>query len=319
VTARIAVRIAAISQETETIRRLELRAPSDVLPPFTAGAHIDVYLPVGHLPVGLSRSYSLLNSQDERHRYVIGVYLEPNGRGGSRYLHEQAVVGGELLISPPRNLFALNEDAATSVLIGGGIGVTPLLAMAKRLDRLNRSWRLHYCCRSRPLAAFHDDLALHGHRVKLRFDDECQGFLDIEGQMRALPGAHFYCCGPKPMLAAFQAAAQAAGLPAAQGHVEDFQPVADLPSQGGFVVELARSGRSLHIPTGKTILETLQQAGVTATSSCEVGICGECQTTVLEGVPDHHDSVLSDAERESNRLMMICCSGAKTAKLLLDL
>jgi ferredoxin-NADP reductase len=314
VSERIAVRVAAASRETETIRRLELRPLDGALPSFTAGAHIDV-----HLPVGLSRSYSLLNSQDEQHRYVIGVYLEPQSRGGSRYLHDQVAVGDELLISAPRNLFPLDETAEQSVLIAGGIGVTPLLSMAKRLDRLDRSWRLHYCCRSRPLAAFHDDLALHGHRVKLRFDDECPGFLDIEGQMRATPDAHFYCCGPKPMLSAFVAASKAAQLSPAQVHLEDFQPLAGQPQQGGFVVELARSGRSLPIPPGKTILETLQRAGVTATSSCEVGICGECQTTVLEGVPDHRDSVLSDSERASNKLMMICCSGSKTEKLVLDL
>ncbi len=313
-TARIAVRVAALCQETETIRRIELQSDDQALPLFTAGAHIDV-----HLPTGISRSYSLLNSQKEMHRYVIGVYLEPNGRGGSRYFHEQLAVGDELLVSPPRNLFPLNETAESTILIGGGIGVTPLLSMAKRLDRLGKSWRLHYCCRSRPLAAFHDDLELHGHRVKLRFDDECPGFLDIEGQMRALPHTHFYCCGPKPMLASFQAAAQAAELPAAQVHFEDFQPLADAQPQGGFTVELARSGRNFQIPPGKTILETLQQAGVTTTSSCEVGICGECQTTVLEGAPDHRDAVLSDAERARNNVMMICCSGSKSEKLVLDL
>ena len=308
------MQVADICRETETVRRLELRPMAQALPSFTAGAHIDL-----HLPVGLSRSYSLLNSQDERHRYVIGVHLEPDGRGGSRYLHERVAVGDELVISAPRNLFPLDEEAETSVLIAGGIGVTPLLSMAKRLDRLSRSWRLHYCCRSRSLAAFHDELALHGHRVKLRFDDECAGFLDIESQMRALPKTHFYCCGPKPMLAAFQAASQAARLPTTQVHVEDFQPISALAPQGGFAVELARSGRTLHIPAGKTILETLHEAGITATSSCEVGICGECQTAVLEGVPDHRDSVLSDAERTSNKSMMICCSGSRSEKLVLDL
>ncbi len=313
-TSRVAVRVAAIGRETETVRRIELKPLDGALPPFTAGAHIDV-----HLPVGMSRSYSLLNSQDEAHRYVIGVYREPDGRGASRYLHEQLAVGDELVVSSPRNLFPLDEEAADSILIGGGIGVTPLLSMAKRLDALNRSWRLHYCCRSRPLAAFEDELSLHGNRVKVRFDDEQRGFLDIERQMRALPGAHFYCCGPKPMLEAFRGAARAAALPPAQVHLEDFQPVSDRTEQGGFTVELKRSARAFHIPPGKSILETLHQAGVTATSSCEVGICGECQVSVLEGIPDHRDQVLSDAERAGNRLMMICCSGSKSDKLVIDL
>lgn len=311
---RIGVRIADIAQETETIRRIELRPLSNALPPFTAGAHIDV-----HLPSGFSRSYSLLNSQGDTHRYVIGVYREPNSRGGSRYLHDEARPGDELLVSSPRNLFPLHEGARTTVLIGGGIGVTPLLSMAKRLDRLDKSWRLHYCCRSRSLAAFRDDLDALGHRVKVRFDDECQGYFDMEGQMRAMPDGHFYCCGPKPMLAAFRAAATASGLPPDHVHLEDFNPVADHEPHGGFDVELVRSRRTVHIPPGKTILEVLQQAGVTATSSCEVGICGECQTAVLEGIPDHQDSVLSDSERAGNKVMMICCSGSKTEKLVLDL
>lgn len=311
---RLAVRVTAIGRETSTTKRIELRSLGQELPAFTAGAHIDV-----HLPTGISRSYSLLNSQAETDRYIIGVYLEPDGRGGSRYLHERLTVGDELSISAPRNLFALNEEASRSILMGGGIGVTPLLSMAKRLDALNKSWRLHYCCRSRSLAAFEPELSELGDRVNRRFDDECEGFLDIECEMRAHPDAHFYCCGPKPMLAAFRAAAQAVGLSSAQLHLEDFQPITDREEQCGFTVELKRSGLTFEIAPGKTILETLHQAGVTATSSCEVGICGECQTRVLEGVPDHRDSVLSDAERASNKVMMICCSGCKSDKLVLDL
>lgn len=313
-TERIEVRVTAIGWETDTIRRLELRPIRGALPAFTAGAHIDV-----HLPIGLARSYSLLNTQEERHRYVIGVAREPESRGASRYIHDSVSPGDRLVISSPRNLFALEEAAAQTVLVAGGIGVTPMLSMAKRLDQLGRPWKLHYCCRTRDMAAFLDELAPHGDHVELRLDDENRDFLDIAGLIRAAPQAHFYCCGPKPMLAAFNAATQAAGLPAARVHVEYFQPVADLVPQGGFTVELARSGRTLAVPPGKTILDTLREAGITTTSSCEAGICGECQVTVLAGIPDHQDSVLSDAERSANKSMMICCSGSKSEKLVLDL
>jgi len=190
---------------------------------------------------------------------------------------------------------------------------------AKRLDALQRPWKLHYCCRTRSVAAFLDDLALHGTHVDVRLDDEHAGFLNIAALMRAAPQAHFYCCGPKPMMAAFETAAKDAELPSAQKHVEYFQSQGDIESQGGFHVELARSSKALFIPQGKTILETLRAAGVRTTSSCEAGICGECQVKVLAGVPDHLDSVLSDAERAANRSMMICCSGSKSEKLVLDL
>jgi len=314
VTEKIEVRVRAIGWETDAIRRLELRPIDGVLPAFTAGAHIDL-----HLPIGMTRSYSLLNCQDERHRYVIGVAREPESRGGSRYIHQNIAPGDRLLISAPRNLFALDEAAPRSVLIAGGIGVTPMLSMAKRLDQLGRSWKLHYCCRTRGLAGFLEELAAHGDRIEVRMDDEQQGFLDIAGLIRAAPDAHFYCCGPKPMMAAFTAATQASGLPPARVHVEYFQPVADVEPQGGFLVELAKTGRIIAIPPGKTILETLQAAGVATASSCEAGICGECQVPVLAGIPDHHDSVLGDAERAANRSMMICCSGSKSEKLVLDL
>jgi tetrachlorobenzoquinone reductase len=314
VTEKIEVRVTALVEETTAIRRIELQPLARSLPPFTAGSHIDL-----HLPNSLSRSYSLLNSQDERHRYVIGVSLEPQSRGGSRYIHEQLRIGERLIISPPRNLFALNEGASNSILIGGGIGVTPMLSMAKRLDALQRPWHLYYCCRSRSVAAFLDDLAPYGAYVDVRLDDEHREYLDIGKLMRVDSQTHFYCCGPQPMMVAFEAAANDAALPSAQKHVEYFQAQGDRESRGGFHVELARSGQSLFIPRGKTILETLQGAGIVTTSSCEVGICGECQVKVLEGIPDHQDSVLSDSERATNTSMMICCSGSRSEKLVLDL
>jgi tetrachlorobenzoquinone reductase len=314
VSKRLQVRVGAIRNETADIRILELQAVEGGLPAFTAGSHIDM-----HLSPGLIRSYSLLNSQSETHRYVVGVALEVQSRGGSRHIHESLRVGDALTISEPRNLFPVTETACESVLIGGGIGITPMLSMANRLAALERSWKLHYLTRSRKAAGFLGDLALHGDRVELRFDDEQQGFLDMSALIAGTPEAHFYCCGPKPMMAAFVAAAQAQGVPSERVHIEYFQPPTDAEPQGGFDVELARTKRVLKIAPGKSILETLHEHGVATPSSCEAGICGECQVNVLAGVPDHKDHVLSDCERAANKVMMICCSGSRSGRLVLDL
>lgn len=308
------VRVSAIRDETADIRVLELHPLKDVLPAFTAGAHVDV-----HMPGGMLRSYSLLNSQAERHRYVIGVALEAASRGGSRHIHANVREGDVLTISEPRNLFPLAEAARESVLIGGGIGVTPMLSMASRLHALDRPWKLQYCCRTRKAAGFLEELSQYGDHVHLRFDDEQEGFLDMGALLTTSPGAHFYCCGPKPMMAAFVAAAEAQGLPSERIHIEYFAPPTDVQPQGGFEVELAREKRVIAIPMGKSILEVLQEEGVATTSSCEAGICGECQVNVLDGIPDHKDHVLGDAERASNKVMMICCSGSRSPRLVLDL
>jgi ferredoxin-NADP reductase len=311
----IEARVEAIVQETATVKCLELQAADrKTLPAFSAGAHIDL-----HLKNSLTRSYSLLNSQGERHRYLIGVALEQEGRGGSRHLHETIRIGDRIPISHPRNLFALNETASETILIGGGIGVTPLLSMVKRLAEVDRRWHLHYCCRSRVMAPFLNQLEPYTNSVTLRFDDEVRDFLNINALMDAAPEAHFYCCGPKPMMSAFEDAAKKTRLAGDQCHLEYFQPREDITQLNEFAVELARSGKTVVVHPGQTILEVVRSAGVATASSCELGICGECQTTVLEGVPDHHDSVLSDAEREANKTMMICCSSSKSPKLVLDL
>lgn len=310
------VLIAAITPETERVRRFELRPISgSSLPPFTAGSHIDLYL-----GPNLTRSYSLLNSQDERGRYVIGVALEPESRGGSRFLFDGVRSGDTLRASKPRNLFALDERAPYSILIGGGIGITPLISMSKRLASIDRPWQLHFCCRSREVAPFLGEIGPYEDHVELRFDDEQSSFLDVAALIEGAPtDAHFYCCGPKSMLMAFEAAVETTGLSKERVHVEYFKPMEDFGDHQGTIVELARSKRTIVVPSGSTILDALRSAGVTAQSSCEAGICGECQITVLDGVPDHRDSVLSDSERASNKMMMICCSSAKSERLVLDL
>ncbi|WP_245965908.1 PDR/VanB family oxidoreductase [Pseudorhodoferax soli] len=312
---RLVVRVEAVRREAQDVHSYELRRPDGAaLPPFEAGAHIDL-----HLAEGLVRSYSLTNAQTERQRYVVAVGRQADGRGGSRFVHERLQVGTVLPIGLPRNHFALREDAAHSVLIAGGIGITPLRAMHARLAQLGRTWELHYACRRSDRAAFARELqALAPHRVHLHFGDAAGGRLDIARTVQAAPaGAHFYCCGPQAMLQAFEQAT--AGLPAERVHLERFAPLQPAAAQGSFVVELVRSGRRLTVAAGTTILDTLLAHGVDAPYSCMQGICGACETRVLGGVPEHRDSVLGEAECSANQSMMVCCSGARSPVLWLDL
>jgi tetrachlorobenzoquinone reductase len=313
------VRVKAITYEAEGVVSLDLR-PLDMpsLPSFTAGAHVEL-----HLPNGIERSYSIASPQSESHRYVVGVQHDPASRGGSRFIHEGLRAGAELLISAPRNNFELNEEAGRTVLIAGGIGVTPIWCMAQRLVELGRSFEVVFAARSRNRAAFLDGMiALLGNgspNLTLHFDDEMGGKpLDMVAIIRgAKPDAHLYCCGPLPMLAAFEAAT--AGRPEETVHVEYFAPKEAVDTAGGFEVVLARSGKHITIPPGTTILDTLLKSGVDVPHSCLEGVCGTCEVSVVEGTPDHRDAVLSAKERASNRTMMICCSGSKSPKLVLDI
>jgi len=283
------------------------------LPPAEPGAHIDI-----HLPNGTVRSYSLLIPETQPKSYTVGIKRDAEGRGGSKYLFDVMRVGEILKVSGPRNNFKLNENARHVVLIAGGIGITPIWAMTQRLESLGRSFELHYSCRSRAEMVFFDNLN-NMQRTHLHFDDECGGrFLDLAAIVAAAPkDSHFYCCGPLPMLAAFETAT--AGLPPEQAHVEYFTAKEQKVLAGGFVVQLARSGREFAIPPGKSILEVLRAAGLELSYSCEEGICGACETPLLSGEPDHRDSVLSAAERSANKAIMICCSGCKGEKLVLDI
>jgi tetrachlorobenzoquinone reductase len=313
------VRVNAVNGEAEDIKSFELVPIEGELPHFTAGAHIDL-----HLGNGLTRSYSLVNSQGERHRYIVVINKDAASRGGSIFVHEHLRAGCELTISAPYNNFPLVEDAGCVVFIAGGIDITPLWCMLQRLEALGRSWILYYSARTRQNAAFLRPLQAlaeeYDGRIHLNFDGEPGGRrLDLQEIVKALPAdAHVYCCGPVPMLAAFENAC--AARPPTQVHVEYFSPKADSKiSLGGFTVVLARSGRSFSVPTGKSILGTLLDNEVDAPYSCTEGVCGTCKVDVMEGVPDHKDSVLTQAEQETNQTIMICCSGSKTERLVLDL
>jgi ferredoxin-NADP reductase len=312
---KLLVRLQSIAYATQDIQVYEfVRPDGKPLPPFKPGAHVDV-----HLPNGLTRSYSLLNAGDAPDRYVIGVKHDPKSRGGSRYMHEHLRVGTAISLSPPRNHFPLDEDAAHTVLIAGGIGITPILCMAQRLERIGASWEMWYACRSQAELAFLPELTRFGGRVHLHLDEEAKTILDLAGIIAAAPaGAHFYCCGPSPMLTAYEAAA-AARAPGTV-HLERFGAAPAFTTAGdGFVVHLARTGIELVVPTASTLLEVLTNHGIAIDSSCQAGICGCCEVAVLEGEVDHRDEVLTASARASHKTMMACCSRAKSARLVLDL
>jgi ferredoxin-NADP reductase len=310
------VKIEDVARDTRTytFQRVE----GGKLPAYKAGAHIDL-----HLPNGLLRQFSLTSPASEPDSYTVGVKRDENSRGGSRYIIEQMKVGDQIKISAPRNNFPLVENADHVVLIAGGIGITPIWCMAQELQAQGRSWKIHYACRSQTDMAFMNDLKkLDPKFVHLHFDDEAGGkVIDLGAAIVEAPAnAHFYCCGPNPMLKAFEAAA--ASRPRSNVHIEYFTPkedVAAAAAEGGFWVELARSGEEFFIPPGKKVLEVLFDAGVDVDYSCELGICGACETRVISGTPIHHDSVLSEEEQASNEKVMICCCGCATERLVLDM
>ncbi|HEY1363493.1 MAG TPA: PDR/VanB family oxidoreductase [Xanthobacteraceae bacterium] len=310
----IEVRLTAIRYAARDTNIYELASLDEKpLPGYAPGAHIDL-----HLPNGLVRQYSLLTAEPDGSTYSIAVKRDPASRGGSRSVHDDLRVGRTLSISAPRNNFPLVENAGHVVLLAGGIGITPIWCMVQRLHRLGRSWELHYACRSRADMAFLQTLEAMSP-ARFHFDDEHAGkVLDVAALVGQTPrDAHLYCCGPTPMLKAFEAAT--ADWPHEQVHVEYFTPKEEPARKGGFVVELARSGKELVIPEGQTILQVLLDAGVDVDYSCELGICGACEQRVISGIPEHRDAILTEEEQASNTKVMICCAGCKSERLVLDL
>jgi ferredoxin-NADP reductase len=304
-----AIRFAAKDTSLFEFRRVDGKP----LPSAEAGAHIDL-----HLPNGLMRQYSLVEAAEHPAYYIVGIKRDPKSRGGSSHIHDDLRVGTTLQISAPRNNFPLNENAEHTVLIAGGIGITPIWCMLNRLEALGRSWSLYYSCRARSEAAFLDEL--HSKNgTQFHFDEESPGkFIDLSAIVSNAPkNAHFYCCGPLPMLAAYEAAT--ASLPREQMHIEYFTSKHGVAKEGGFTIELASSGKTFEVPAGKTILQVLRDAGFVVPSSCEQGVCGACETRIISGEADHRDAILTESERAANITMMICCSGAKSERLVLDL
>lgn len=311
-----------LRHEATGIASVELRpaSPTTAFPPVEAGAHIDL-----HLGNGLVRSYSLTNP-GERHRCVVAVLNDKKSRGGSRYVHEQLRVGQTLTIGAPRNHFRLDETAPKSVLLAGGIGITPVFAMLQRLSALQKPAHLIYCARSRAEAAFLAEidalvnasptlLSVHHH-----FDDEAGAPPDLP---RLLAGhakdTHFYCCGPGPMLDAYERACEQLGQ--THVHLERFAaaaPAAQATPSGGYSVELRKSGKTVQVPPGVALLDALIDAGCNPEYSCREGVCGACETRVISGDVDHRDLLLTTQERAANKSMMVCVSGCRSGSLVLD-
>lgn len=308
------VRIRTIRWEADGINSYMLEpVGGGLLPAFDPGAHVDV-----QLKPGLARSYSLVNDPAIRGYYEIAVHHAIDGRGGSSHIHGQWRAGEIVEISEPKNNFPMVEDASHTVLIAGGIGVTPMLPMIARLEKLGRSWELHYVAAAPERAAYVERLENYD-QVRIAYDGIPGGDrLDLQAICAAAPAdAHLYCCGPTGMLDAFVAIN--ADRPKGHAHIEYFSAETELATEGGYTLELARSGKTLVVEEGETMLDALLSAGVNIGFACAEGICGTCEVKVLSGIPDHRDHFLSEDDKAANTSIMVCCSGSKSANLVLDI
>ncbi|WP_406430212.1 PDR/VanB family oxidoreductase [Streptomyces sp. NBC_01589] len=322
--------ISAAPQRSTTTVTLEIRSKDAVadgvvsltlsrpdggrLPDWTPGSHIDLVLPDGTI-----RQYSLCGDRWDAHSYRIAVLREPAGRGGSAYVHERLAPGDLVGVGGPRNNFPL-VPAGQYLFIAGGIGITPLLPMIQQAELMCVDWSLLYGGRTRPSMAFREELSqTYADRVHLAPQDEC-GLLDLATWLgEPAPGTKVYCCGPAPLLAATERACSA--WPPYSLRTERFAAaVQTTPVRGTpFEVELRRTGSTVTVEPGMSVLHAIRRAGADVLSSCEQGTCGTCLTSVLEGVPDHRDSLLAEHERAANDCMFPCVSRSCGDRLVLDI
>jgi ferredoxin-NADP reductase len=307
--------VARREEVADGVIALELRDPDGgELPAWAPGAHVDLLL-----GPALTRQYSLCGDPADRSVWRIAVLREPESRGGSQHVHERLHEGDLVDVLGPRNHFPL-EPARRYVFIAGGIGITPIMPMVEAAAAAGADWELHHGGRSRASIAFGAELIrAHGPRTTLYPQDEV-GLIDLERILGTpAPDTLVYCCGPEPLLQAVEA--RCASWPAGSLHVERFAP----KEQGeplrheSFDVELVRTGRTVTVPTDRSILDVVEAAGVPVESSCQEGTCGTCETVVLDGTVDHRDSLFTDDERASADTMFICVSRAACARLVLDL
>jgi len=302
------VRVRAATVVADDVLQLDLE-PVDggPCPPWEPGAHVDL---VGHEH---ARQYSLCGVDGDTLR--VAVLRAPDSRGGSSWVHEYLGEGAELVVRGPRNHFALVE-AEEYLFVAGGIGITPIIAMARTVDTRGKRWRLVYGGRSRASMAFLDELEKYGDRVVVVPQDDC-GLIDLERELgEEVPGRQVYCCGPEPLLAAVEE--RMAPRNTETLHVERFTANVDT-SGGAFDVEIGSTGATVRVPEGESIIDALAAVGIEVEHSCREGTCGTCETPVLGGVPDHRDSVLTEEERAANDCMMICVGRSLCGPLRLDL
>jgi ferredoxin-NADP reductase len=311
------LQIRQIRLEAQDIASFELATlDGSALPPALPGSHLDI-----QMPGGPRRSYSLLGPDGVADHYRVAVKREQDSRGGSRWMHEHSRVGQVLEVCGPHNDFPLAQDAPHTVLVAGGIGITALLPMARKLAALRRPWTLHYATRDARSTAFDAELRQlevgHGSVTRYR-TREGDARVDMKAIVSAAPpGSHFYGCGPAAMIDSYLAAT--GHLDPRQVHLERFAGTRQAAVDGGYTVVLARSGQKLAVEPGRSMLDTLLDADVDVPYACTQGICGTCRLDVLDGEPDHRDECLTEAERASNRCVIACCSGARTPELTLDL
>ncbi|MGW0040915.1 PDR/VanB family oxidoreductase [Rhodococcus sp. NPDC003348] len=282
------------------------------LPTWEPGAHLDLVFG------DITRQYSLCGDVTDETSLTVAVLREPNGRGGSAYVHDKLEIGDVIGVGGPRNNFTLTA-ASSYLFVAGGIGITPLRPMLRSVDAQGLPWRLLYGGRTRESMAFGDELvAAHPDRVELRPQDE-YGVLDLAAALDAAPaGTAVYCCGPEPLLQAIESACRERDHVTL--HVERFAAKQiDAREDGAFEVELGSSGSVVEVGASESVLDALQRSGVAVDFSCREGTCGTCEVAVLAGRPDHRDSILTEDEQAANDAMMICVSRSCTPRLVLDL
>lgn len=317
-TSPLTLRVTRQTWLAEGVLELRLRDPHGApLPSWEPGAHLTVAL-----PNGVSRDYSLCGDPADRAEWTVAVLREPASRGGSSFIHERLRVGQLVTVTNLANNFPL-RPAPAYLLVAGGIGVTPLLAMARHLagrsSESSTEWRIFYCGRTRASMAYLAELrALAGDRLTLHADDQAGGVPDLDAVLAARPlGAHVYCCGPEPLISAVQRRMADPD----ELHVERFHGAApvDASADTSFDVVCAGSGARVTVPVGVSIVDALAGAGIAVPTSCREGICGTCETKVLGGEPDHRDLLLTDEEKRAGQTMLPCVSRCRSGELLLDL
>lgn len=290
---------------------------NESLPSFEAGAHIEL-----HLPNAMVRQYSLCQDPAQKQCYRLAILRDQQSRGGSQYIYDHLHQGSELKISAPKNLFALAHSNDHHILIGGGIGITPLISMAYQLSQAQQSFELHYCAQSSAQAAFIEELKNSPFAAQVTFHFKDQGanhrsFLHSHFESLA-KSSHIYTCGPNPFMDWVFDLAKTHQFPAEQMHREIFQNEVDIHGDS-FEVVAQRSQKTIQVAADESILDALAKNGIYVEKSCEQGVCGTCMCDVIEGSPDHRDVYLTDEEKQSNEQILVCCSRSNSERLILDI